>query len=507
MINGIYSFRGADIANILNFSKDFPGTKLIKLEQNYRCTKSILDTANSIIKKNTNKYEKVLWTNNEQGNNTTVYQADNEYDEASYIIDQINTIMKKEQYKYSDFVLLYRMNTQSRAIEDILVREGIPYKIIGGLKFYERKEIKDTIAYLRLISNKQDNVSLKRIINEPKRGIGKNSIDKIEDIAISNETYMYEIVKDTEKHGLSRITGNCIEFVNCINDLTVEKDVLSLTDLIKEVLDKTGYLKKLEIENTKEAENRIENLKEFLNVAMEFENEYAENSLQDFLETISLSSDIDDLEETDDAVTLMTLHSAKGLEFPVVFLVGMEEGIFPSYRSISEQDELEEERRLCYVGVTRAKKKLFMTCAKQRTVFGSTSCNMVSRFLREIPKDLLDGYEDIFISKPEYEFKEDSTQWTYGINRKFNSKLNSLTSQSKENAFNFRTVESFLDSKQTVEDLSKYKENQKVMHKKFGEGTITKIEKEDDDLKLDIQFVKVGHKRLMAKYAGLEIIE
>ena len=499
---GIYSFRGADISNILNFSKDFPGTKIIKLEQNYRCTKNILNAANGVIKNNENKFKKELWTQNEEGDKPTVYVTDNEYDEASKVVDTINSLKNKEGFNYSDFALLYRMNTQSRAIEDILVRESVPYKIIGGLKFYERKEIKDCIAYLRLISNKQDNVSLKRIINEPKRGIGKTSIDKLEGIANSNEMCIYDTLKNTEKNGLSRITGNCIEFTNCIEQLTEVKNKLSISELVKEVLDKTGYLTMLEMEDTKEAENRIENLKEFLNVAIEFENEFAENTLQDFLESISLSSDIDNLEEKEDSITLMTLHSAKGLEFPVVFLVGMEDGIFPSYRSISEQSELEEERRLCYVGITRAKKKLFLTCAKQRTVFGSTSCNMVSRFLKEIPKEYLNGHEEINGKRQETEVREE-IEWTYGKGTEIKSKTNSI--KNTKNTFNFRTVESFLNTSKAEENLSKYEENQKVTHKKFGDGVIRKIEKEGNDLKLDIEFEKVGHKRLMAKYAGLEI--
>jgi len=344
---GIYSFRGADISNILNFEKDFPGTKIIKLEQNYRCTGNILKAANAVIKNNEVKYKKELWTQNEEGNLPKVYQAKNEYDEGAYVVEQIEHLKREEYYKYSDFAILYRMNTQSRAIEDILRRENIPYKIIGGLKFYERKEIKDIIAYLRLIQNGNDNLSLKRIINEPKRGIGKTSLDKVEQLSIQTGISMYEIIKNAEQYGLNRVYLNSREFVNCIEELKAKKEELPISELIKQTLKKSGYTKALENEKTIEAENRIENLDEFLTVAIEFEEQEAENTLSAFLEGITLSSDIDNLEEDEDYVTLMTLHSAKGLEFPVVFLVGMEEGIFPGYKSISEPTELEEERRLC----------------------------------------------------------------------------------------------------------------------------------------------------------------
>ena len=325
---GIYSFRGADITNILNFERDFPGTKIIKLEQNYRCTQNILDAANAVIKNNETKYDKKLWTKNEKGAKPIVFCGDNEYDEASYIVEQINRLKREEYLKNSDFAILYRMNTQSRSIEDILRREDIPYKIIGGLKFYERKEIKDTIAYLRLINNQADNISLRRIINEPKRGVGKTSIENVEQIATQNNLSMYEVIKRANEFDLNRVFANTREFIDVIEECVKQKNELSVSELIKQVLNKSGYMKALELEDTKEAENRIENLDELLTVAIEFEEEFAENTLTEFLEGITLSSDIDGLEDTDDSVTLMTLHSAKGLEYPVVFLVGMEEGIF-----------------------------------------------------------------------------------------------------------------------------------------------------------------------------------
>ena len=467
---GIYSFRGADISNILNFERDFPGTKIIKLEQNYRCTGNILKAANAVIKNNEVTYKKELWTENEVGKLPTVYSASNEYDEGTYIAQQIEHLRREEYYKYSDFAILYRMNTQSRAIEEILRRESIPYKIIGGLKFYERKEIKDIISY-----------------------------------------------------GLNRVFLNSREFVNAIEELRAKKDDIKISDLIKETLKKSGYTQALENENTIEAENRIENLDEFLTVAIEFEDESADNKLSDFLEGITLSSDIDNMEETEETVTLMTLHSAKGLEFPVVFLVGMEEGIFPGYKSIGEPKELEEERRLCYVGITRAKEYLFLTCSKQRTIFGSTSCNQVSRFLREIPSDLLDGYDKALGEKQESNnlFGDSKYSWTYGSKDNGNIKTYKIdkhepsvaaaSSNSNNNGFMFRTAESFLNNLTkkatgTNVDLSKYKAGVKIYHKKFGEGIISNVEPEGDDLKVDINFDKVGHKRLMAKFANLEII-
>ena len=532
---GIYSFRGADITNILNFEKDFPGTKIVKLEQNYRCTGNILKAANAVIKHNTVKYDKKLWTQNDEGNKPSIYSGEDEYDEASYIVNEINHLRREEYYKYSDFAILYRMNSQSRAIEDILRREDIPYKIIGGLKFYERKEIKDIIAYLRLIFNSNDNLSLRRIINEPKRGVGKTSLDAIQEVADSNGISMYEVIKNAAEYGLNRVYANTREFIEQIENLKSKKDEIKISDLIKETLKTTGYTQALKNENTIEAESRIQNLDEFLTVALEFEDEYAENTLGDFLEGITLTTDLDNTDTSEDSVTLMTLHSAKGLEFPVVFLVGMEEGIFPGYKSIGEEKELEEERRLFYVGITRAKEYLYLTCARRRTIFGSTSYNQVSRFVKEIPKEVLEGYEDVFGDKNKEEtFKESGYKWEYGTSFNNNVKTynintykipNTATANSekttdfafkptensnKTTGFAFKTAESFLNSlnkKQDNIDISQYKEGQRVYHKKFGEGTINKLESEGDDYKVDISFDKSGNKRLMAKFAGLQIIE
>ena len=539
----IYSFRGADISNILNFEKDFPGTNIIKLEQNYRCTGNILKAANSVIKHNNAKFDKKLWTENDDGTLPSVYCGEDEYGEASYVVSQIHRLRREEYFKYSDFAVLYRMNSQSRAIEDVLRREDIPYKIIGGLKFYERKEIKDTIAYLRLVANQSDNLSFARIINEPKRGIGKTSMDNIAEISAENNISMYEVVKNADTY-LPKIYSSTREFVNCIEKF--KNAQIPIAEIITGVLQESGYMEALTIENTEETKTRIENIEEFITVANEFEKESADKSLVEFLNSISLSSDTDNLEEADDMVTLMTLHSAKGLEYPVIFLVGMEEGIFPGYQSMDDDNELEEERRLFYVGITRAKQFLFMTFAKKRTIFGSTSYNKPSRFLKEIPRKLLDGYTEAMDTRysSDDDFEDSDFSWSYGNKGKSynssrfsnnsyaynmssysNSSNNGNVKVSYVNPENYasdngvvgsnvqfkRTASDFLKSlqekKTTNVDVSKYKIGQSVFHKKFGEGVITNLEPEGDDYKVDINFKKFGHKRLMAQFAGLEIIE
>ena len=336
---------------------------------------------------------------------------------------------------------------------------------------------------------------------------------------------MYEIIKNAEQYGLNRVYLNSREFINCMEEIMAQKDKLKVSELIKKILKDTGYMRALENENSVEAENRIANLDEFLNVAIEFEEETAENTLSEFLEGITLSSDLDNMEESEDTVTLMTLHSAKGLEFPVVFLIGMEEGIFPGYKSIGEEKELEEERRLCYVGVTRAKENLYLTNSKQRTTFGSTTHNPPSRFLSEIPKELLDGYDEVFINSKNKEtsgFGDSGYSWSYGNKGNGTIKTYKVTepqyaasasSKTQENTgFAFRTAESFLNNinkkaSNSSVDFSKYQSGVRVYHKKFGEGTINYVEPEGDDLKVDINFHKAGHKRLMAKFANLEIFE
>ena len=502
---GIYSFRGADISNILNFEKDFPGTEIIKLEQNYRCTGNILNAANSVIKNNETKYEKRLWTKNEVGELPEVFRGEDEYGEANFVVKKIISLKSTEYYKNSDFAILYRTNSQSRVLEQVLVREQIPYKVIGGLKFFERKEIKDALAYLRLIQNTNDNLSLSRIINEPKRGIGNSSLANIEEIAINEGTSMFDVIKRSNEYGLTRVYANTKEFVDCIEKLRAEKEELSLSELLSKTLKETGYLQALQNEDKLDeklkAESRIDNLDQLLTMAEEFEDEMVDAGLEEFLEDVALSSDVDNLEEGEETVTLMTLHSAKGLEFPVVFLVGMEEGLFPSYRSIGEPNELEEERRLCYVGITRAKERLFMTCSRMRTTYGSTSVNQPSRFIKEIPSECLEGKDEVLEENNSRIDEQDrfadyaGLDWSYGKTRKSNSYRESPVKSYKvgdtesvgvsaASGFQFRSADSFLKSlnnkpKATENiDLSSYSAGVKVFHKKFGEGVISKVETE-----------------------------
>ena len=509
----IYKFRGADIGNILSFEKRFKNARVIKLEQNYRSTKAILKIANEVIKNNTGNVEKNLWTENDDGNKPIVYQGGNEYDEANYVVSEIKRQRREEYYKYSDFAVLYRTNAQSRTFEEILMREAIPYKVIGGQKFYERKEIKDIIAYLRVVENTNDNVSLKRIINEPKRGIGKTSLDAIEKIANSNNMSIFNVLENIDNMAQTRANAALKEFVLFIKKM--QKEATSIENLTQNILKESGYIQALEDENTDEAKSRIENLGEFLNVVIDFENENAEKSLSDFLENLALVTDLDSVDEEEDNVLLMTLHTAKGLEFPVVFMVGMEDGLFPSNKSIGEEAELEEERRLCYVGITRAKQFLYLTLAKCRTTFGSTAYTIPSRFLNEIPKELYEGgfktgFDNSF---DDYDNFEESN-WKYGnsksyLSNEYASANKIATKPSVSKPFSFNSAEAFLKkaSQNKAVDISEYKVGQKVEHKKFGVGTITKIEPEDDDLKVEIQFEKAGMKRLMAKFANMTILE
>lgn len=480
----IYKFRGADISNILNFEKTFPNTKVIKLEQNYRSTKNILALANEVIKHNIGNVKKNLWTENDEGEKPIFHQSQDEYDEANYIVEQINYLKREEYYHYSDFTILYRTNAQSRAFETVFMRESIPYRVIGGQKFYERKEIKDIIAYLRVIANPNDDVSLRRIINEPKRGIGKTTLDQIEMIANDKNVSMFEIAKEIDKYVATRANANIKEFVQLIE--TMQKDTSSIEELISRVLKESGYMSALELDESAESESRIENIGEFLNVAVEFENEEAEHKLNDFLENLALVTDLDSDNNEEDSLRMMTFHTAKGLEFPVVFMVGMEDGLFPSYRSIGEEPELEEERRLCYVGITRAKEHLFLTCANSRTTFGSTSYNSVSRFLTEISKGFINGDIEKRPERKSFDFDDYYT----------NDKLANYNSP--KIAFNFRTAESFLQKVQINEeaDLSAFREGISVEHKKFGIGVIQKVTPEDDDLIVEINFEKIRNEKI-----------
>lgn len=514
----IYGFRGADITNILNFEKEFPNAKIVKLEENYRSTQNILNAANEVIKNNSSKIEKVLWTQNKEGDKIDYKTLNNEYEEVEYVVDKIDEVCRKEEKKYSDFAVLFRTNAQARVLEEVFMKSGTPYKLIGGIKFYARKEIKDIISYLKLINNKNDNIALKRIINEPKRGIGDTAVDKLDMLATEKGVSIFELIQDSNNLAGIRSAGNIIMFRDMINDIVKEKDNIKVSELIKKVLKDSGYEDMLNSEGTKETEIRFDNLMEFIGVAIEFENENAENSLEDFLESIALVSDVDNLDESTEAVTLMTMHSAKGLEFEDVFLVGMEEGLFPSKRSIEEDGQTEEERRLCYVAITRAKQHLYLTNTKKRTLYGSTTFTMPSRFIDEIPDTLL---SEESIDNKENKRQNTQSSWLDSEYKRVETYLSnrnrvSETVERKVKPNIGVSVDSFLKNlagtqvtqKASVsEATTKYKVGMEVKHKKFGVGIIENIEPEGDDFKLEIMFDGSGFKRLMANYTPLEIIK
>lgn len=512
----IYGFRGADISNILNFESEFPNAKIIKLEENYRSTKNILNAANEVIKNNKSKIDKELWTQNDEGEKLDYKTLNNEYEEVEFVVDKIDEVCRKQNQKYSDFAVLFRTNAQARVLEEVFMKAGTPYKLIGGIKFYARKEIKDIISYLKLIQNTNDNIALKRIINEPKRGIGDTALDKLDMLASESGISIFELIQNSNNLVGIRSAGNIILFRDMMNDLIKLKDTMKVSELIKKVLKDSGYEDMLNSEGTKETEIRFDNLMEFIGVAMEFENENAENTLGDFLESIALVSDVDNLDESAEAVTLMTMHSAKGLEFENVFLVGMEEGLFPSKRSIEEDFDTEEERRLCYVAITRAKQHLYITNTKKRTLYGSTSYSIPSRFIDEIPETLLSAdsldnkagkKQNVVNPWLDSEYKRVET---YISNR---NRVNETVERKVKPNVGI-SVDSFLKNlagtnvvpKPSNNNTAQYKIGMEVKHKKFGIGIIENIEPEGDDFKLEIMFDGSGFKRLMANYTPLEIL-
>lgn len=511
----IYGFRGADISNILNFEQEFPNAKIVKLEENYRSTQNILNAANEVIKNNKSKIDKQLWTENEEGDKIEYKTLNNEYEEVEYVVDEIDDICRKEHESYSNFAVLFRTNAQARVLEEVFMKAGTPYKLIGGIKFYARKEIKDIISYLKLIQNTNDNIALKRIINEPKRGIGNTALDKLDALSSQSGMSIFEFIQDSNNLVGFRSAGNIMSFRDMINELIKKKDKIKVSELIKETLKDSGYEDMLNSEGTKETEIRFDNLMEFIGVAIEFENENAENSLGDFLDSIALVSDVDNLDESTDAVTLMTMHSAKGLEFDNVFLVGMEEGLFPSKRSIEEDNQTEEERRLCYVAITRAKKHLFITNTKKRTLYGSTTYSIPSRFIDEIPENLLS--ESSIENKENKGVKNSQNTWLDNEYKRVDTYLSNRSRVSESVEKKVRpnigvSVDSFLknlagNNQVKTNNASKYKVGMEVKHKKFGIGIIENIEPEGDDFKLEIMFDGSGFKRLMANYTPLEIIK
>jgi DNA helicase-2/ATP-dependent DNA helicase PcrA len=510
----IFTWRGANVKNILDFEKEFKDCTVIKLEQNYRSTQTILDAANHVICNNIGRKSKKLWTENCTGDGICRYEADNEHDEGMFIASQIKKNTKNNNMRYTDFAVLYRLNALSRVIEEMFMREGIPYRIFGGLKFYDRKEIKDIIAYLRLIQNTSDNISLRRIINVPKRGIGAVTVETAANIASENGCSIFDVVASSQVFPeLQRASAKLQSFTSLIADFTEKSKEMSISELLETVIRDTGIQKELESENTVESETRLENIKELLSVALEFEKnaeeQNEEKNLEGFLAHISLVSDIDKYDENADYVTLMTLHSAKGLEFPVVFLSGMEEGVFPGYRSMYEESALEEERRLCYVGITRAKQRLYITNSHCRMLFGSTSYNRPSRFIREIPDNLIE-YQD---AKPAFK----KQVWTHAkemdgyskelrnVGAGFNDASTSEPCNNIKSGIVPRSGNEIISS--INPDDMEYSEGDVVEHKKFGIGTIISVEKEDNDFRIEINFNNYGMKRLMASFAKLKKLE
>ena len=474
----IYGWRGADIQNILSFEEDYPEAKTIFLEQNYRSTKTILTAANEVIKNNSERKPKGLWTANTGGDKIQYYEAMTERDEAEYVVREIMKHQRNGK-KYSDMAILYRTNAQSRVLEETFMKSNIPYTMVGGQKFYDRKEIKDLLSYLRVIANSNDDISLQRIINVPKRGIGPSSVEKIQTYAVQNQISMFDALGEVDFIGLSKkVTQECINFYETITNLIKEQEFLEISDIVDEVLQKSGYRDMLEREQTLESRSRLENLDEFMSVPKDYEENtpLEEQSLINFLTDLSLVADIDEA-DTQSGVTLMTMHSAKGLEFPIVFIMGMEESLFPHIRAIKSDDdhEMEEERRICYVAITRAEELLYITNATTRMLFGRSQSNMPSRFLREIPEDLLESHtgtkrQTISQAKP---------QQKRGFSKRTTSPKKQVSS-------------------------SDWKVGDKVTHKAWGEGMVSNVNEKNGSVELDIIFKSEGPKRLLAQFAPIE---
>lgn len=475
----IYGWRGADIQNILSFEEDYPEAKTIFLEQNYRSTKTILTAANEVIKHNTERKPKGLWTANNGGEKIKYYEAMTERDEAEYVVREIIK-HRKSGKDYNDMAILYRTNAQSRVLEETFMKSNIPYTMVGGQKFYDRKEIKDLLSYLRIVANSNDDISLQRIINVPKRGIGPSSVDKIQRYALDNNISMFDALGEVDFIGLSKkVTQECIQFYEMVQNLIKEQEFLEISDIVEEILEKSGYRQMLEHEQTIESRSRLENIDEFMSVPKDYEKDtpLEEQSLINFLTDLSLVADIDEA-QIDSGVTLMTMHSAKGLEFPIVFLMGMEESLFPHIRAIKSDDEheMEEERRICYVAITRAEEVLYITHATSRMLFGRSQANLPSRFLKEIPEELLETPAK--------------------------SKRQTITSKSttpSKRGFSKRTT----STKKQV-SASDWKVGDKVTHKSWGEGMVSNVSEKNGSVELDIIFKSEGPKRLLAQFAPIE---
>ena len=485
----IYKFRGANIRNILDFEKVFPDAKVVKLEQNYRSTQNILNAANGVIANNRGRKEKALWTENEQGEPILFQQFQNGYEEAEYVSGEISKKVRKGEAEYQDFAVLYRTNAQSRLFEEKFLYANIPYKIVGGVNFYSRKEIKDILAYLKTIDNGKDDLAVRRIINVPKRGIGNVTLAKVQAYADSRDISFFEALEEAgEIPGLGKAALKIQPFVHLIHEMRLSLADMSMQDLIQAILDKTGYAEELKNEDTDESKARLENIDEFINKAVTYEEGAEEPNLSGFLEEVALVADIDSVEDGDNRVLLMTLHSAKGLEFPYVYLAGMEDGLFPSYMSIAADDpteEIEEERRLCYVGITRAMKELTITCARCRMVRGETQYNNVSRFVREIPSELL-ARKSVMPREPKKPEVPQNTSY-----------------QKAKEAFRTKTFDP-QQFKVVKADKLDYTVGDQVSHVKFGKGTVLEITEGGRDYEVKVDFERFGVKKMFASFAKLK---
>lgn len=498
----IYKFRGANIKNILNFEQYFEDAKVIKLEQNYRSTSNILNAANAVIRNNAGRKDKTLWTDNGEGEKIQFRQFDSAYDEAEYIVDDIRKRVREKEYSYHDNVILYRTNAQSRMFEEKFVTANIPYKIVGGINFYARREIKDLLAYLKTVDNGKDDLAVRRIVNVPKRGIGLTSNNRVQDYAAAYNIGFYDALRAVDLiPNIGRGASKLESFVALIEHFKTDAEDMSISDLLKEIIEETGYIESLQAEDMVEAETRIENIDELLSKVAAYEEECEDRnepaSLSGFLEEVALVADIDSLDEDTDYVVLMTLHSAKGLEFPNVYLAGMEDGLFPSYMTITADDpeEVEEERRLCYVGITRAEKELTLTCARRRMIRGETQYNKMSRFLKEIPMELLSTGAVFTKDKEEPEVKVSAYMQA---KQAFKAKpFGGSTPYSQSPAKSF--------GKPSGKGLD-YKTGDRVRHIKFGEGTVTAIIEGGRDYEVTVAFDTAGTKKMFSAFAKLEKI-
>ena len=492
----IYKFRGANIYNILNFEKEFPDAKVIKLEQNYRSTGNILNAANGVIANNVGRKEKVLWTENKEGEKIDFKEFDTAYEEADYVAGDIQKKVKKGQYHYKDCAVLYRTNAQSRLFEERFIVSNIPYKIVGGVNFYARKEVKDLLAYLKTIDNARDDLAVRRIINVPKRGIGTTTLNRVQDYAIEKEINFYTALKMAEDiPSLGRSAAKIKPFVTFIQAMRSKLEFLSPSQILEDIIEETGYVAELEAEDTDEARARIENINELISKVVSYEENEENPTLSGFLEEVALVADIDSLDDESDYVVLMTLHSAKGLEFPQVYLAGMEDGLFPSYMSIASDnptEEIEEERRLCYVGITRAKENLAITAARSRMIRGEMQYNRVSRFVKEIPRELLSGE----IQREKVRDEETARPPVYiKAKQSFRAKPMALQQSAPAKSFS---------SGNTAKIALDYAVGDTVKHSRFGEGIVKQIIEGGRDYEVTVDFQTAGVKKMFASFAKLK---